>query len=205
MSKFPIASLSALVFACASSGPLPRASVEGTGSAPSNSGPPEIGALTAPVRFAETIDPSLLKLSLTIERTDPGEPPEVRIALTNRTKSRNLWVNYRFGLGRREISSRDIWFEMTDVHGARVSFTCWVNTGSPRASDYIVLAPGAEVSATQDLRCFDLPAKGNVRIVAHYKDPSSMPPRQPVLTEWFSGELVSEPLELSIGEQPDQR
>jgi len=155
-----------------------------------------------PAMQSSTSEPNLVGFSIESFRAVPGTGSRVgiRFRLSNVSKS-VLWLTYSFGVSPHGPGVTS-WLEVTDL--ATNNALPWhcseavaIGSGEPL---YILLGPGDEYSNAGTLECF-LPAHhATIRVVAHYQDSNTKPPRAPSISSWFNGHVISNVLEIEVPE-----
>jgi hypothetical protein len=154
---------------------------------------------------AQVSDTSLLQLAIA-PATATGEAQDhVRVTIRN-VSDQHLWLNYALRSGPKSMTEFQIWFEATSAAGqTREEEHCAYHLAPPDPNTYFPLAPAAEYSVLRSVACFAFPDKGPWRLTAHYKDrnESLLPP--PEHARWFSGEIVSNTIEVEVPAPPKPR
>jgi hypothetical protein len=153
----------------------------------------------------QVTDANLLQLAIA-PATDSGEAQDhVRVTIRN-VSDQYLWLSYALRSGPKSMSEFQIWFEAISATGqTREEEHCAYRLAPPDPDAYFPLAPGAEYSVLRSVACFAFPDKGPWRLTAHYKDRGDtlLPP--PEYARWFSGEIVSNTIEVEVQEPPKPR
>jgi hypothetical protein len=156
-----------------------------------------------------TNDSRLLRLVIARAEAPPYSQGAIRITMNNNS-SEWLWVSYSLGIGLKNGPRGNMWLEIFDATtgkpagGWYCSTAHGVQPGAPKGS-YIDLGPGDAFSTTARLDCLGLPHRGPWRFVAHYQDASRNPSPSPLGSSWFTGELVSNVLEMEVKDAPTPR
>jgi hypothetical protein len=126
------------------------------------------------------------------------------LTLKNVSKEGPLWVSMRMLMG--PPQGGDVWLDVVHARtGEKLEVTCDTSGGVRRKEHYVVLTGEALFSVVRPLPCMTFSSKGPWRITAHYKDDNSHPPQPPFATKWFSGELVSNTIEIEVVPEPRPR
>jgi hypothetical protein len=142
-------------------------------------------------------------LQLTALALNDSWPPNLKVTLANRSPS-PIWISGRFAVGEPGSLFEEVWFDAVQGEARADAVSCRGGAGRPRPSDYVFLPPEAELSHVVGLSCVPFFGSGPWTIVAHYRDRNPQPPAPPPGARWFSGELVSPPVEIAARtpEQP---
>lgn len=138
-------------------------------------------------------DTSSLELRLTDISCTPQEVL-AKVSLRNRSKEW-LWVHTASVSG----MGASLSFAVTDANGVRIEQSS--KSGHVSAlTDYVMLSPDGEVSRPVPvIRRFASAAAGGIwKIVATYRDTNVELPEPPRGTRWFSGEIKSNSIDVSV-------
>ncbi len=122
------------------------------------------------------------------------------VALQN-TGAAEAWVNKRllFNTVFAPKQFRELWFDVKAPNGEILRFICKVKAGEPQESDYRVLRPREQHTATVKLSpCFDFSQVGTYLLRANYQDGNEAPPPPPGGALHLSQLLHSAPFQLVI-------
>jgi hypothetical protein len=138
-------------------------------------------------------------LEIKIENEQSSRFGENAIRMTLRNKGIPLlWVNYQLGFCVQASTPCNVRLEIVHaLDGRNLETNCRVKRQEPSRDSYVVLGHRAEISVVRSLGCFPFPDTGPWRIVARYKDTNPPEEAPPYGAKWFSGEAVSEALELN--------
>jgi len=183
--------LGAVLSACGPSCPAREASAagpHGTVNA-SDLGPselmPKAEALQLRIAPSEYVGPAPAYIDITLRNVSDGD----------------LWVNRRLLVGPKGGRDQEVWLDITDsATGKEIERGACAGKGVPKGlHDYIVLSPWSEYTSVERLSCYSFSGSERWRIVAHYHDQRSDPPRPPAGSRWFTGSATSEPIEVQLG------
>ncbi len=177
------------------------------------SGPPPAtpGGHARPIECLEAVDkralgpdalvrnPLLVQFRIASEVRPGPAATYLRMTLRNDTDEL-VWVNYRLKIGLQASDNREVWLDVTDpATGQAVpQGSCPARESIPELTDYVLLSPGSEYSTVQPLMCYRFDGSGPYRIVAHYKDQQSRPPKPPWAAKLFSAQLTSNTIEITV-------
>jgi hypothetical protein len=151
--------------------------------------PPEFDACPPKEKFSRVDAARGLRLTAEyIEQSTDGSPA-LRAFLRNEGRL-PIWINARMHIANKMGIDRELWLERPN-HGAQVGSNCRMRYGLS-ARDYVFLEPGAEISQIESLHCFIEQGPATTAVVVHYQDSRSCPLIDE--GEWFTGELVSDPI-----------
>lgn len=145
-------------------------------------------------------DPAALELriqrAVVKAEATPGVP-YVRLTFHNRS-SEVLWIN-RF-LVAAACEECQVEFDMVheDTGERPVSAQCMARRRRVGRDDYLLLSPGDEFSTVVGARCLVFRDKGPWRTVARYRDALQEPFAPPPGAKWFSGEVLSNEIDLEV-------
>jgi hypothetical protein len=139
---------------------------------------------------------SLTLQALLSSWTSKSEPPVVQLTIVNHGPS-EVWLTRRFVLNDPESppAYREIWFDVREVGGAGLPFSCTVRASTAPAESYVRLETGHTVGAIMSLGfCYKFSHGHRYEIVAHWKDSGPMSRKPPKGALSPSEELVALPI-----------
>lgn len=128
------------------------------------------------VSFAVEARAAKVQLSLSFDKEQYSKSDGINVTFTLKNKSRSpIYVNSRFGVNAKDApkNQREIYFEITNPKGERLTFKHDFGTGFPKTDDFVLLAPKEETSSKRPRNIkglYDFKDAGTYKIIAVYEN-----------------------------------